>query len=345
MCFLLFVPKIFFKTMPEKPSNTHKILEEAHTVREETQKAHEEGLFQELEERVFKSLFDVDYDADTQDISEGGNQMRFTKTEVSTRDKERLARYIASRGRGEADESGFPDENSWQAVDQLTYKIGETDIDIFSYLPGGYKILFCPTNKAYYNGAVDNENKVIYITSDISSLGSIATILHEVGHVKDDERLEKLGRTELTEGGDYHENIESEKLRKEREASLFALRKMWRELRKNEQTKKDILLYLKNLAYYSYCERGLGNIVTARAMAHHNPYDLEADEAERLERENFDAWWKFKHSDEYEAWKNTEKFAKLDEDEEYGAWLNWIEETGKINNDDFLEKFFGYKNE
>ncbi|HPN15217.1 MAG TPA: hypothetical protein PLF71_03850 [bacterium] len=330
--------------MPEKPSNTHKILEEARTVREETQKARAEGLFQELERRVFKPLFDVDYEADVQDISQGGNQMRFTKTEVSKQDKKRLASYIASHGKSEAGEGGFPDENSWQAVDQLTYRIGETDLNIFSHLPEGYKILFCPANKAYHNGAVDYKNKVIYITGDISSLGSIATILHEVGHVNDDERLKKIDETELAKGGDYHENIEAEKMRKEREASLFALRKIWRELRKNEEIKKDMLLYLKNLAYYSYCEKGLVNIATARAMAHHNPYDLEADEAEMRERENFDAWWKFKHSDEYQAWKNIEEFAKLDEDEEYEAWLGWIEKTEKINDADFQEKFFGYKN-
>jgi len=223
--------------MPEKPSNTHKTLEEARTVREETQKAHEEGVFQELEQRVFKPLFDVDYAADTQDISQGDNQIRFVKTELNEQDRERLAHYITSRRRRETEEDDFPDENNWHAIDQLEYKIGETKLDIFSYLPEGYKILFCPTSKSY-NGAVDDENKVIYITSDISSLGSIATILHEVGHVKDYERLEKLGRTEHTEGGDYHENIEAEKMRKEREASLFALRKIWRELRKNEQTKK-----------------------------------------------------------------------------------------------------------
>lgn len=331
--------------MSEKPSNTYKILEEAHAVREETKKAYQEGLFQELRQRVFKPLFDIDYEADTQDVSQGSNQMWFRKTEVNSQDKALITRYIASWGRVEMGESDFSDENSWQAVDELTYRIGETVLDIFSYLPEGYKILFCPSNKAYCSGAVDNENKVIYITSDISSLGSIAIILHEVGHVKDDERLEKLGRTEFTEGGNYHENIEAEVMRKEREASLFALRKMWRELRKNEQTKKDILLYLKNLAYFSYCEKGFENINFAGNMAHHNPYDLEAEEAEDLARENFDAWWKFKNSDEYKAWKNIEEFAKLDEDEEYWEWLSWIEKTGKINDADFLEKFFGYKNE
>lgn len=327
--------------MLEKPKNTQKILEEAHTVREETQKAHEKGLFQELEQRVFKPLFDVDYEADTQDISQNGNQMRFAKTEIGTQDKERLALYLSIRNRGKADDNGFLNENSWQAVDQLTYRIGETNLDIFSYLPEGYKILFCPTN-AYHSGSVDYKNKMIYITSDISSLGSIVTILHEVGHVKDDEHMEKLGRTEFTEGGDFHENIEAETMRKEREASLFALRKMWRELRKNEQTKKDILLYLKNFAYYSYCEKGLENIAIAHSSMPHFARDFE-DTFDYEEQKNWDAWLKFKHSDEYEAWKNMEEFVQLDEFEEYGAWSEWIEKTGKIDDPVFSKKFFGYE--
>jgi len=224
----------------------------------------------------------------------------------------------------------------------LSYKIGETNLDIFDYLPEGYKILFCPDSKVY-NGAVDYENKGIYVTSDISSFGSIATILHEVGQVKDYERLEKLGRTEFTEGGDWEENRAAEQMRKEREASLFALRKMWRELRKNEQTKKDILLYLKNMAYYSYCVTGLQNISTARAMAHHSPYDPELDMQEELERERYDAWEKFKKSDDYTAWKSMKEFRHLDEFEEYGAWGQWIEETGKVNDPEFMSKYFGHE--
>ncbi len=333
--------------MPEKPDDTHKILEEARTVGEETKKAYDEGRFQELAQRVFKPLFNIDHAAETQDVAQGDNHMRFTKTQLTKQDKERLVRYIVSHGRGvvedeDIDSSNVSDERNWHAVDQLTYKIGEINLDIFNILPEGYKILFCPTSKIY-NGAVDYENRVIYVTSDISSLGSIATILHEAGHVKDDERLKKLGRTGFTEGGDWNEDVAAEQLRKEREASLFALRKMWRELRKNEQTKKDILLYLKNLAYFSYCETGLVNIATARAMAHHSPYDTELDMQEELERERYDAWKKFKKSDEYAAWKSMKGFTQLDEFEECGAWGQWIEETGKVEDTEFMSKYFGHE--
>ncbi|MBI2483615.1 hypothetical protein HYV71_00320 [Candidatus Uhrbacteria bacterium] len=305
-------------------------------------KAHGEGLFQELEQRVFRPLFDVDFQAEIQDIAQGDNQISFTKTELNEHDREQLARYIASRSRDRGKEGDFSDESSWYAVDRLVYNIGETNLDIFSYLPDGYKILFCPNSKVY-NGAVDYENRIICVTSDISSLGSIATILHEVGHVKDNERLKKLDVTELTKGGDWEENRAAEQMRKEREASLYALRKMWKELRKNEQTKKDILLYLKNMAYYSHCITGLQNISTARAMAHHNPYDPELDMQEELERQRYDAWEKFKQSDEYAAWKSMKEFTQLDEFEEYGAWCQWVEETGKVDDPEFLGKYFGFE--
>ena len=145
--------------MPEKPADTHKILEEARTVSDETRKAHEEGLFQELEQRVFQPLFDVDYQTETQDIAQGDNQMSFTKTELNKHNRERLAHYIASRSRDITEKGDFSDESSWYAADRLVYKIGETNLDIFSYLPDGYKILFCPNSKVY-NGAVDYENKL-----------------------------------------------------------------------------------------------------------------------------------------------------------------------------------------
>lgn len=321
--------------MSEKPRDAHNILEEAHTISEETRKAHEEGLFQTLEQRVFKPLFNVNYEVGTQNISEGENQMSYTETELSKDDKERLARYIASQDKNTAEGGNFSDENNWHATDQLIYKIGETNLDIFSYLPNGYKILFYPNSKVY-NGAIDSENKIIYITSDISSLGGIATILHEVGHAKDDEHLKKLGETKFTIGGNWEENRTAEQLRKEKEASLFALRKLWKELRKNEQTKKDMLLYLKNMAYYSYCAEGLQHITIARAIAHGSPYDHDLDIAEELNREQYDAWDKFKKSDEYQAWKNMEEFSQLDEFEQYGAWCEWIEKKGHRNISDDL---------
>jgi len=112
LCFLRFATKTIFKNMPEKPSHTHKILEEARSVGDETRKAHEEGMFQELEQRVFSPIFNIDYAVETQDISQGDNQISFTKTELNEHDRERLGRYIASRDRGTAKDSDFTDVNS-----------------------------------------------------------------------------------------------------------------------------------------------------------------------------------------------------------------------------------------
>lgn len=325
--------------MSEKPRGTHKILDEARIVRAETGRANEEGLYLETESRIFQPFFAKQTESQKSTINE--NLMQVTETELDWDSQEQLALYIVRLEEREGDKGNFSDQKNWRAANELKYILGETEFDIFSYLPEGYKVLFCPTGELN-TGSIEFRNKIIYIPNEITSLGALATILHEVGHVKDFEHLEKLGRTELTEGGDEYENRGAEVLRKEREASLFALRKMWKELRKDEQTKKDILLFLKNIAYNSYCDGALSTAATTRIMAHHSPYDVESM-AEELERENWDAWWKFKHSDEYQAWKNIEEFAKLEDDEEYGEWSRWIEETGKADDPKFIAKYFGYE--
>lgn len=71
--------------------------------------------------------------------------------------------------------------------------------------------------------------------------------------------------------------------------------------------------------------------------------DPELDMAEEIEREKYEAWEKFRKSDEYQAWKNMEEFAKLEDYEEYVAWSSWIEETGKVDDPRFLAKYFGYE--
>lgn len=326
--------------MSEKPRSTHKILDEARAVRAETGRANEEGLYLETERRIFQPFFSSQIESQKSTAHE--NLMQVTETELDGHGQEQLALYIGKLEEREGAKGNFSDQKNWRLANELQYKFGETEFDIFSYLPEDYKILFCPSGELH-TGSVDIKNKIIYIPNEMSSLGDLATILHEVGHVKDFEHLEKLGLTEFTEGGDEYENKGAEVLRKEREASLFALRKMWGELRKDEQTKKDILLFLKNIAYNSYCDGALGTAATTRMMGHHSPYDTETDMVEELERDRYDAWEKFRKSDEYQAWKNIEEFSQLENYEEYGAWSSWIEETGKANDPQFLAKYFGYE--
>lgn len=323
--------------MVEKSYNTYNILEEAKRVRQEVEQARE-GTYGETEKRIFQPIFKVDYKNNSQEINEEENQMKFGEIEINDQDHEALNFYMQHLGEKDNDKGEYSEIANRHAVDQLEYTIGDSKFDIFNLVPEGYKILFCPKSETR-DGAVSYEYKIIFIAGDITSLGSIATILHEIGHVVDNERLKKIDKTYLTEGGTSDEHAEAEKLRKEREASLFALRKMWREIRRDPQTKKDILLYLKNIAYYSYCDNSLSRVETSNSMMHFAK-DLEYTKYEEMEQKRLDAWMRFRGSNQYTEWKQIEKFKTLNEFDEYGEWLEWIEETGKINDDDFYSRYF-----
>ncbi len=306
--------------------NARKILDEAKKVREEANRVREEGLEENSEKRIFQPFAQMDYQQENGEKTEGKNTFRFSKIEIDEQDKIQLSHYIKRSEENLGTEDPLSDFSNWHATDGLYYSVGDTEFNILEMLPEGFKILFCPNSKIN-TGSVFYEEKKIFILGDIASLGSLSIILHEVGHVKDFEELKKMGKTEFVEGSDYHENIEAEALRKEREASLFAIRRMWPILRTDPQTKTDVLLFLKNIAYNSYCERASSNLATGSAMAHF-ARDFE-DNFDYEEQEKWDAWWKFRESPEYAEWKKLDKFSSLEDWEEFGAWCKGIDEKSK----------------
>lgn len=320
------------------------ILHEARSVVKETSNLREKGLLEGIEQRIFEPLFEVNYQEDSQFIvNKDGNEMRFKKTNIDLQDEELIQSYIEQKNTNtEKDESipNYFDINNWCAIGDLIYKIGETELDIFGFLPEGYKIMFCPVDKETYHGSLHYRAKRIYIIGDISSLGSIITILHEVGHVKDFEKLKELKSSSLVFSNNANEKFAAEVLRKEREASLFALRKMWRELKKDEKTKKDILLYLKNLAYHSYCESELDELGRATSFTEHSQPDFDEDKSEDFAENNKAAWEKFQESEEYGDWKTSQQEGALNTNDEYTMWLAWLTNTDKYFNKDFMNKFF-----
>lgn len=307
--------------------NARKILDEAKKVREEAERARNEGVEEVAKKRLFEPFVQMDYRQNSGEQTNGKNIFGFSKTEINEKDEKLLLYEIKRLEEKLGIEDPLSDRSNWYAADKVYYSIDNTEFNILEMLPDGFKILFCPNSKIN-TGAIYREERTIFVIGDIASLGSLSIILHEVGHMKDAEELKKMGKDEFVEGGDYHENEEAEKLRKEREASLFAIRRMWPILRSNPQTKSDVLLFLKNIAYNSYCENAFSNLATGSAMAHF-ARDFE-DNFDYEEQERWDAWWKFKNSAEYSKWKKIDKFASLGEDEEYGAWCEWMENENKI---------------
>lgn len=192
-------------------------------------------------------------------------------------------------------------------------------------------------------GGIVVDEKIIFLVGPINSIGSVATILHEVGHVIEKKIEEKSILNDSLDSDCLKEIAEIEKdddmlakLSEERNASLFALRKMWKELRKNSEMKKDVVSFLK-YSYLSHCEH---KFLMKNAPNNHNysiadhfgkMYDPDADEIENQERERFrekwNEWKDFRKSEEYVSWKQLEEFSGLDEFDEFDAWLKW---SGKI---------------
>lgn len=237
--------------MKESLRNSYEIIEEAHNVRVESEDAQKNGTLEQVEARIFSPFCNVDYDQKSADIS--GAEAGLSFSMEAANDYELAAVYnerYAKRQQGAVPEV---ESGTWFKVDRLAYKIADRQFDISGMLPPDYGILFYPDSKTT-RGTVMVADKKIIIRGELASIGTLAVILHEVGHVHDIAKLEKLGVDKLTTGGLDFENDQAEKLRKEKEASLFALRKMWPALKNKPRQKSDILMWLKNYAYTSYCQ-------------------------------------------------------------------------------------------
>lgn len=318
---------------------SREILDEARSVQEEVENKRNEGNFEDVKKRLFEPFVRVDYQKEEVKEKDGEYEFSFSKAEMSDRDQEILLNYIRRfEGVSEA-EDALNDPANWYAIGQLDYSIENTKINIFDSSLEEYKIMVCPDSKIK-TGNVFYDDKIIFIAGDIATMGGLSIILHEKGHVKD--KANRAGKAMFPEGGTSSESIEAEKLREEREASMYAISKMWPILRNNPKLKSDVLLYLKDMAYYSYCDDAFSNIQRSKemeAILADTTEDFEVDEQELEERNNFSMWLNFKDSQEYVEWKKLEKFAKLEKDDEYGAWRDWIIETGKIDNEEFRKKY------
>ena len=328
--------------MYEKPIDAQKTLEKAQGVCEKIEQAYCEGDYKDALKRIFQPFAQVDYKKEKVELIEDENKFSFSKVEASEQDLELISVYIKTMETKWGINDSLIGSSDWYVIDQLNYSLEGNNFDIFSLLPKGYKILFCPDSEIN-TGSVLCEKQTIFIEGDLASSGALATILHEIGHVKDRENISEECEIGFVGGGTYIQNIETEKLRKEREASFFAMREMELLLRNNSQLKSDITLFLKDIAYYSYCKLSIKNLAYEESASSDFRDDMLEYEYTNEEYEgylNIGAWLKFKESSEYAEWKKIDKFALLDEFDEFDEWYDWIVETGKIDDEKFYERYF-----
>lgn len=259
--------------MSERSNDIDKILSEAKRLVQDVGTHNMEREPTEAMNRIFTPLFHPDYSKTTQEITEDRNRMAFRQIAMQQEDLNSLGwriNFLLEEG----EKGDHTEIKNWRALDQLTYTIGEVEFRIFDLLPKGYKVLFCPAARER-SGSMSWDDRMVFIDGDVASLGSLVVILHEVGHAIDREELQRGTRSRLTEGDQTNEANAAEKLRMEREANLFALRKLWPAIREDPSLKQDVLSYLKDYAYHSHCEGKLEELAITRAMAHHaGDYDL-----------------------------------------------------------------------
>ena len=168
------------------------------------------------------------------------------------------------------------ESTKFTALDELIIKFGDIEIDIYSLLPKDFKIVL--TNSGITQDIIVNwHHRYIWTDASPASLGGLLLLLHEVGHVvneydeyqknlvseEDEENEIQEDENQDIEGDDSEEFIYEEFSLKEpmnfkkhiineRNASLFALRKLWKELRKNPDMKKDSINYLRRSLYTYY---------------------------------------------------------------------------------------------
>lgn len=216
----------------------------------------------------------------------------------------------------------------FKRIQSLKFRTNNTEIDLFSLLPPGYKILYYPsaTDALDHDGAMSPERKVIGVVGDIRTPLTIIILLHEMGHAVDEARLEKFGVDTLVTSHEYKDH--AEKLRMETAASAFAVSVMRRYM-KDVLRRSDIVSFLKNYALRSHCLSVNGKIGTQESYKSHMNREWAGFEAlekqEEDDRMYLDAWEKWQKTEKYREWKQLPEHANLSEGEEFGVWREWVE--------------------
>ncbi len=206
-------------------------------------------------------------------------------------------------------------------------------LELADLLPSDYKVVFL-TSSFGVDGFASPTSKIVYVGARAETPLSIATLLHELGHVDDFKEMEKAGidPTEpLTENGVVKE---VEILRRERVANAFAIKKLRPFIRAGIFVKDDVINFLKYRAQKSH-DVFIGSAVAAkRSMGHFARdigYDLESfdrEEEEREMREVFEEWQK---TDEYREWKKMPAYKDLADYEEFHSWWNWQKSINNVS--------------
>ncbi len=301
-----------------------------------------EEIIEESLKRLSVSLKEIKYqESDTVEIATNEVKFKFSYSPVKEEEsKTEINRYVNKKYtglEGEPFEPFIANLSNWRKLDSLTFYIRGEEKDVFSSLPKNSVIVFCPTTEHFHGVANSTHNLLtkeskyqISIIGDMSCPRSIITLLHEMGHVFDEENKKKGYSSAIKEGYHY---VTAEKIRRERTASAFAF-KVMKPFLKNDQFKQDAINYLKAYALSSYNWEARENfekleerIPSLEKISRQEMGYWEAEQKELEVQSLIDDFWEWKKTDAYKQWKGKEENKMLDEFEEFGPWQQWVEDT------------------
>ena len=222
-------------------------------------------------------------------------------------------------GEGFVDDEEFNAQN-WRVVDTMEFITPEGKINLTGAIPSEYKIFFDP-NATKLAGVIYFTSHNIYIAGDLAAPRSIATLMHEIGHIWDKQNLDQHGVTQFM--SDSQHGHEAEKVRRERAATAFAFKQMKPYMK--GQLKDDVIKFLKFYGLRSYYDHVKESISHQRTVTDYwEPDKFGEDDllADHLWRNNFDKW---KKTEAYQAWRTDPRYIDLDEFDEYVKWREWLE--------------------
>lgn len=271
------------------------------------------------------------------DINIEGQALHVELAIVDENDAENIEKFASSV----IARNNYDPSVEFKKIEVLSFKHADGKFDVFSLLPPGYVIYYYPVaslNIIEHDGSVDGNRKAICIAGDICSPLTLAILFHEMGHVVDFGRLEKLGVQSLVTPHEYQGHAET--LRKEKTASAFAI-SMMRQHLKNTTLKKDIVSFLKDYALQSY-NLSVNTEIGGQEMykAHMNSEWAGYESSMRQEEEDrmyLDSWEKWQKTEQYQKWKQGLSPEDLGW-AEFGVWREWVETTGYEYWNDYPEE-------
>ena len=303
-----------------------------------------------LPEKTIESSEDEDFIVE---VDAGDIKYNYSYSEAPKAAKSGITKYIEDRATGLQEnpwkKNLIGNPNSWLKLDSLVFETGEIKKDVFASLPKNTEIFFYPAIDYFHGGMFwshsENDSKYsIYIIGDMNCPRSIVTLMHEIGHIFDAENQRSGKESPLKEKqGIYHYDT-AEKIRKERAASAFAL-KVMKPFLKDKQLGEDVINFLEGYALSSYnCnavevfEQDEVSKPAREKESRRMAGEQETEERELEEYSLYEDFLNWKKTDAYKQWKEKENNKNLEDDDDYGVWRLWLEETNYDYHPDLINK-------